>query len=458
MAKTVIRGATILSLDGRIGDLARGDILVDGERIAAVAPTIDAADARPLDAAGTIAIPGLVNAHMHSWSTALRGTAGNLTLVQYFRDVLAGVAVRYRPRDLHIGTLAGALEQIDGGVTTLLDWCHNSEGPEHTDAAIDGLTASGIRGAFFHGTTKRKPAPGAPHYSAIRHPAAEIARLRTGRLAADNARVTLGMAILGPHHSVWDVSAHDLRLAREYGLVASAHMDAGLPRSTPDGVARMRAAGFISPTFNVVHGNDLSAEELAMLADGGASFTVTAECEMALGFGFPATGRILDAGGAPSIGVDSQTPVGASLLMALRMTLQMQRAIDNGALIPAGQPPTALKLSTADALAWATINGARALGMEHRIGSLTPGKQADIVLLRADDINLVPINDPVQSVVLHTTPANVDTVMIAGRLAKRGGRLLDVDLAKVKAELLASRDYLLADLPAGRLGGGTVAS
>lgn len=126
MAKTVIRGATILSLDGRIGDLARGDILVDGERIAAVAPTIDAADARPLDAAGTIAIPGLVNAHMHSWSTALRGTAGNLTLVQYFRDVLAGVAVRYRPRDLHIGTLAGALEQIDGGVTTLLEWCPNS--------------------------------------------------------------------------------------------------------------------------------------------------------------------------------------------------------------------------------------------------------------------------------------------------------------------------------------------
>jgi len=357
-----------------------------------------------------IAIPGLVNAHMHLWSTALRGTAGNLTLVQYFRDVLAGVALRYRPRDLHVGTLAGALEQIDGGVTTVLDWCHNSEGPEHTDAAIDGLAASGIRGAFFHGTTKRKPAPGAPHYSEIPDPAAEIRRLRTDRLAADDARVTLGMAILGPHHSVWTVSDHDLRLAREYGLVASAQMDAGLPRSTPDGVHRMRDAGLISPAINVVHGNDLTPEELAILAGAGASFTVTAECEMALGFGFPATGRIAAAGGVPSVGVDSQTPVGASLLSALRMTLQMQRAIDNGAVIPAGQPPAALRLSTADALAWATINGARALGIAHRIGSLAPGKQANIVLLRADD------------------------------------------LAKVKAELLASRDWLLADLPAGRLG------
>ncbi|MGE0253930.1 MAG: amidohydrolase family protein [Alphaproteobacteria bacterium] len=447
MARTVIRGATVVSMDPGTGTLPRGDILVDGERIAAVAPAIDAPDARAIDAAGMIAIPGLINAHMHLWSTALRGTAGNLTLVQYFRDVLAGVAVRYRPRDLHIGTLAGALEQIDGGVTTVLDWCHNSEGPEHTDAAIDGLAASGIRGAFFHGTTKRKPAAGQPHYSEIPHPADEIRRLRTGRLAADDARVTLGMAILGPHHSVWDVSEHDLRLARDHGLVASAHMDAGLPRSTPDGVHRMRDAGLISPAFNVVHGNDLTADELAILAGAGASFTVTAECEMALGFGFPATGRIVAAGGTPSIGVDSQTPVGASLLSALRMTLQMQRAIDNGAVIPAGQPPASLRLSTADALAWATINGARALGMEHRIGTLAPGKQADIVLLRADDLNLLPVNDPVQAVVLHATPANVDTVMIAGRLAKQDGRLLGVDLPKVKADLLVSRDWLLTRSP-----------
>jgi len=234
MARTLIRSATILTMDDRLGDLACADLLVDGDRIAAIGRNIAATDAEVVDGRGRLVIPGLINAHMHTWQTALRGFAANWTLPEYFRRMHAGLATLFWSEDIYIATLMGALNQINFGVTTLVDWCHNNPTPAHTDAAVRALFDSGIRAAFFHGSPKSDPKPGQPHFSEVPHPRSEVERLLAGPLANRDGLVTLGLAILGPHYSTLEVAQHDFRLAREFGLIASMHQGGG-PVKTPGG-------------------------------------------------------------------------------------------------------------------------------------------------------------------------------------------------------------------------------
>ncbi|MGY4331684.1 cytosine/adenosine deaminase-related metal-dependent hydrolase [Bradyrhizobium sp. LB7.2] len=161
-------------MDDAIGDFSTGDVLIERNRIVDVRPSIDvgssAAETEIVDGTGRIVIPGLINAHMHTWQTALRGYAANWTLLEYFRRMHAGLATVFRPEDIYIATLVGALNQINCGTTTLVDWCHNNPTPDHTDAAVRGLIESGIRAAFFHGSPKPEPKPGERHFSEVPHP------------------------------------------------------------------------------------------------------------------------------------------------------------------------------------------------------------------------------------------------------------------------------------------------
>ena len=163
MRRTLIKSASIVSMDASLGDFRTGDLLVEGNRIAEVRPDIDlgggTAETEIVDGTGRIVIPGLINAHMHTWQTGLRGFAANWTLLEYFRRMHAGLATLFRPDDIYVGTLVGALNQINCGTTTLVDWCHNNPTPAHTDAAVRGLIESGIRAAFFHGSPKPEPKP-----------------------------------------------------------------------------------------------------------------------------------------------------------------------------------------------------------------------------------------------------------------------------------------------------------
>ncbi len=272
--RMLLSGATILSMDSSVGDLSQGDILVEGDCVRAIAPHIEADDVERIDLGGRIVVPGLVNAHMHTWQTGLRGLAADWTLLEYFRWVHAGLATRFRPDDVGIATLAGALAQIDAGTTTLVDWCHNNPTPAHTDAAVEALAESGIRAAFFHGSPKPDPKPGEPHFSEVPHPRGEVERLRRGRFASDQGLLTLGLAILGPHYSTMDVARADFRLARELGLIASMHQGGG-PAKTPGGWETLIAEGLVSTATNVVHGNDLSDELFARLvAQQKISFSI----------------------------------------------------------------------------------------------------------------------------------------------------------------------------------------
>jgi len=433
--RTLIRGATVITMDAQ-GDLPRGDVLITDDTITEIAPALHVDDAQVVDATGCIVIPGLVNAHMHTWQTALRGLAANWTLLEYFQKMHAGLATVFGPDDLYIATLVGALNQLNCGSTTLVDWCHNNRTPQHNDAAIQGLLESGIRAAFFHGTPKPDPKPGERPFWEVPHPRAEVERL----LKAHQGRESLSVhaAVLGPHYSTLDVALHDFRMVQELGVIGSLHQGGG-PARTPDGWQQLEAAGLLGPQINIVHGHALSDAQLQRFCELGMSFSAAAENEMIQGHGHPITGRLRALGKAPSLGVDLESVLSGDMLTQARVALGMQRSLDNAAYREAhGSIPPTSTIRTREALGWVTVEGARMLGQLDRIGTLAAGKQADLVLIRADDLNMQPMHDPVSAVVMQTTLANIDSVMVAGRWRKRHGRLLAVELAPKLAALQAS--------------------
>jgi len=431
-ARTLIRGATVITLD-RQGDLPEADILVSGDVIQEIAPRIQADDAEVVSAAGCIVIPGLINAHLHTWQTALRGVAANWTLLEYFQKMHAGLATVFAPEDLHIATLVGALNQLNHGTTTLVDWCHNNRTPAHNDAAIDGLLQSGIRAAFFHGTPKPDPKPGETPFWEVPHPRAEVERLL--RAHQGRSLLSIGAAVLGPHYSTLDVALHDFRMARDLGVIASLHQGGG-PARTPDGWDKLQAEGLLGPHVNIVHGHALNDAQLNTFCDLGMSFSAAAESEMSQGHGHPLTGRLRALGHAPSLGVDLESVMSGDMISQARIALGIQRSLDNVAYrVEHNTVPSTSTIPAREALQWVTGEGARMLGQLDRIGSLAAGKQADLVMIRASDLNMQPVHDPVSSVVFQTSLANIDSVMVAGQWKKRHGQLLGVELAP-KLELL----------------------
>ncbi|MDP1743059.1 MAG: amidohydrolase family protein [Polaromonas sp.] len=433
--QTLIKGATIVTMDAQ-GDLPVGDILVTGDTLTEIAQAIHADDAQVVDATGHIIIPGLINAHMHTWQTALRGLAANWTLLEYFKKMHAGLATVFTPDDLYIATLVGSLNQLNCGTTTLADWCHNNPTPPHNDAAIAGLLASGIRAAFFHGTPKPDPQPGQKPFWEVPHPRTEIERL----LKAHQGQPLLSIqaAVLGPHYSTLDVAMHDFAMAKDLGLIASLHQGGG-PARTPDGWEKLEAAGLLGEHINIVHGHALDDVQLKRFCELGMSFSAAAESEMSQGHGHPLTGRLRAFGRAPSLGVDLESVMSGDMLSQARIALGIQRSLDNVAYreIHGSIPPTST-ITTREALSWVTVEGARMLKQSHRIGSLAAGKQADLVMIRASDLNMQPVHDPVSAVVMQASLANIDSVMVAGQWKKRQGQLLGVALAPHLAALQAS--------------------
>jgi len=445
--KTLIKRASIISMDSEIGDIDGGDILIEGDLIAAVGQKVEAPDAVVFDARNMIAIPGLINAHLHTWETALRGIGGNWAGNEYFKVVHAQLAPGYTPKDTYAGNLMGALSQLDAGTTTIFDWCHNNATPAHSDSAIDALFDSGIRALFGHGTVKPDPKAGEVHYSKIPHPTDEIKRLRKGRLSADDALVTLAMAILGPDYSNLDVTFHDFRLARNWDLLSSAHIWGTPDRLVKEGYFLLNKEGLLGPDHNVVHGNYLGDEELRVIVGSGASITATPAVELQKHPVETMTGRVLTAGGKPSIGADIEIYAGGDMFHVMRFSLQAQRIFDNMRYAASDQNGEKKILPARTALEWATIGNAHAMGLADRIGSITPGKQADLVLIRANDINIYPPNDPVQAVVLHAGRENVDTIFVAGRKVKAGGTLVypSVELEQLKENIADSAYRLLKE-------------
>src|SRR6476660_4582349 len=242
MKRVLIKCGWLVTLDPKIGEMKGGELLYRGNTIEAAGRNLGASADEVIDAADKIVMPGLVNAHMHTWETALRGIGEEWLSADYFKHVHSNLATRYKPEDNYISNLMGALAQIDAGVTTLVDWCHNITTMEHAERAVDGLIDSGIRAVFAHGTAKPPTKPGDKPFHEVPHPRERIEKLRKGRLSSNDSLVTLAMAILGPDWGSWEVVEHDIRMAREFGLVSSSHTRRREDYVVKDGYTRMLKA------------------------------------------------------------------------------------------------------------------------------------------------------------------------------------------------------------------------
>jgi 5-methylthioadenosine/S-adenosylhomocysteine deaminase len=441
MAKrTLIKGGTVVTVDRELGDFyPSGDVLVEGDSIVEVASSIDAGDAEVIDATDCIVLPGLVDTHRHTWQALFRNVGSDWTLAHYFTGLHGTMSELYRPEDTYAGNLIGTLEALDSGITTLLDWSHNLNTPAHTDAAIDAVSESGARVVFAHGGGFQHWQP----VSSLDHPADDVRRVRNGRLSSDDGLVTLALAPRGNQFATMEVTERDWQLASELGLRITCHFgDGEWGKNRP--VAALQAQGLLVPTMTFVHCNSLADDELAMMAASGVTASCSPDIELQMGHGWPATGRLLDAGIRPSLSIDVCCSNGGHLFGTMRATIGTERGFDNEHARDRGEPSVSeMELSCRDVLEFATIEGARACGLDGKIGSLTPGKRADIIVVRADSFGMTPLNNPIGAFVYNAHPGLVDTILVDGKVVKRDGKLLDVDAARVRRLAIESRDDIL---------------
>jgi cytosine/adenosine deaminase-related metal-dependent hydrolase/ribose/xylose/arabinose/galactoside ABC-type transport system permease subunit len=428
--RTLIRGGTVLSLDPELGDFASGDVLIEGDRIVAVGPGLTNGEVDVIDASGMIVMPGFVDSHRHIWEGLLRNIGTDVPLegrISYISFVLHKLAPAFRPEDAYVGNLVSALGAIDAGITTLLDWSHIQGSPAHTDAVIQALNDSGLRAVFAYGFPwwgkweERQPS--------------WFVRAATEHFSSKDQKLTLALAAPGPEFTDFEVTRDHWKLARETDARITTHV--GVGSYGQDGkVQEFGEAGLLGPDTTYIHCTTLNDTEIQMIVDTGGTVSLASPVEMMMGHGMPPIQKFLDRGLRPSLSVDVETNVPGDMFTQMRTVLALQRAMASAV----GKTP----VSTREVLAFATVEGARANGLDTKVGTLTPGKQADLILLRTDRINVTPLNDPATAVVAGMDTGNVDTVLIGGRVMKRHGALLHVDWPAVRRRAAESRDYVVA--------------
>ncbi|MCL6562297.1 MAG: amidohydrolase family protein [Firmicutes bacterium] len=444
MAKRyLIKSGIVITLDDPARDGKVLDLLIEDRWIRAVGPNLSVPDAEVVDASGMIVIPGLVDTHRHIWESVIRNVGAEWSLTTYLRHLYyGGLGGTLRPQDVYIANLWGALEAINSGVTTVLDWSMVNS-PEHADALIQGLEEASIRAVFAYGT----PLLGAGAFwsrdSQLRHPE-DARRVKQRYFSSSDQLLTMGLAIRGPEFCAWETALADIALARELQAICTMHLGFGTWGPHDHSIRRLEEAGVLGPDLNFVHCNTLQPDEYRRIADHGCSVSVTPEIEMLMGHGYPCTGFLVEQGAVTTLGVDVVTSIAGDLFTQMRMALAAERARVNNQTLAQGVMPEQLALNARTILQCATTHGARALGLEDKVGSLAVGKEADLVLLRATDFNLFPVNDPLGAVVTSAGPHNVDTVFIAGRPVKRHGQLVGVDLPRIRQMVEATRDYILS--------------
>jgi 5-methylthioadenosine/S-adenosylhomocysteine deaminase len=434
--RTLLKNGTVLSLDPKIGNFMQADVLIEGSKIAAVGPNLSAADADTIDAANTVVMPGFIDTHRHIWEGILRNIGTDVPLegdASYLAFVLNVLAPAYRPEDAYVGDLVGLLGAIDAGITTILDWSHIQATREHADAVIRALQETGIRAVFAYGYPWWKyPEPDQDNW--IRDVAKKY-------FSSKDQLLTFALAPAGPEFTPFEMAKSQWELAREVGARITVHV--GVGTSGQHGkLGEMGKAKLLGPDTTYIHCTTLSDEEIQMIVDTGGTFSLASPVEMMMGHGMPPTQRFLDRGLRPSLSVDVETNVPNDMFTQMRSVISLQHAIlfDQKLHGKEDLPPF---VTTRDVLEYATIEGARANGLESKVGTLTPGKEADLIMLRTDRVNVFPVNDPIGAVVWGMDTGNVDSVFVAGRALKRNGQLLGVDLNRVRQMATESRDYVV---------------
>ena len=436
----LIRGGRVVTMVDGTAEHAV-DLLVRNGRIAAIGPALAADDADILDARGMIVLPGFVDAHRHVWQTQLRTVATDWSLFNYFTQMRLIYAAFYQPDDVYLGNLIGALEALNAGITTIVDHCHILHSPEHTDEAIRGLDDAGIRGLFCYGlfaTPSYASGPVAPSLPPDWR-RTDAQRIRQGRFADNTGRLRMGFAPAEIDAHPYATNVDEIVFARSLGAARiSCHVAMGAYDTGSRFVEHLGRDGLLAEDLLFVHGSALTDGELAFLRDHGAGIVATPETELQMGMGFPVAIRARDAGVRTALGIDIVSNYAGDMFAQMRLCLQAARALENQAAAAREEAPRTLRVKAADVLRLATVGGAEALGMAAQIGSLAVGKAADVVVVRTDAIHLTPAPDAVGAVVLNAHATDVDTVVVGGRVVKRGGRLVGVDWPALAARLQQS--------------------
>jgi 5-methylthioadenosine/S-adenosylhomocysteine deaminase len=433
--RTLIKGGTILSMDQRVGDHARGDVLIEGSTIAEVAPSISAPDAAVIDAAGHIVMPGFIDAHSHQFETALRSFLADGILIDdgrpesaynYYESILQKLSMGYRPQDVHINELFAGIAQIDAGVTAVMDISQIHHSPEHSDAAIEGLRAAGRRAVlgYFEGWGEKAKYPG------------DAKRIGAQHFASSDGMLSMfmgGEIYLPGYEEAWKVG-RELNLPIALHVVGTFGM-----QPTFDQLAK---AGKFGPDCFFIHMTGMSEIGWKAAADAGAHVTFAVPIEMHMRHGMPPIQKALDLGMSLSLSTDVECTMTADMFTQMRGVLTLQRMFANELALQGKAYPKLM--SVTDALRLATMGGAKGLKIDHRTGSLTPGKDADVILLDATALNVAPLNHAAGAVVTLMERSNVSTVLCAGQIKKWRGAIVGYDIPKLRAELTASRDYVFA--------------
>lgn len=457
----IIRGGSVMSMDPQVGNFAQADVLVDGKKILAIGPNLHAGNAEIIDARGRIVMPGFIDTHHHQFETALRSFLADGILINdgsgspsadptYYEYILLKFAPVYRPQDVYINELFGGLSQLDDGVTTVLDVSQIHHSPAHSDAAIKALFDTGRRAAFGYFES-------AGGVAGNQYPQ-DATRIKNRWFSSTDQLVTM---VMGGEVYLGDATTQQSwTLGRQLGLQIAAHILSPFGiRPIMDALAQGQGGSNhnigIGPDNLFIHMTGMSDMAWQKVHDVGAQVSIAFPIEMNMRHGQPPILKMQSLGMEPSLSVDVECTMTADFFSQMRGAMTMQRMLVNqmvleqGNFTPPNQWPTPAPgtpplLNVRDVLRYATMNGAKALRLDGKVGSLKPGKEADIIILDATAINVAPLNHVPGAVVSLMDRTNVETVIVAGKVRKWKGRLLDVDLSRLRSQLEASRDYIFS--------------
>lgn len=420
--RILLKGGVVLTLDRQVGDFAQADVLIENGKISAVRPDIAVSEeaAAVVNAANHILIPGFVDTHSHSYQGILRGIMTNGVLdPDYNRDVQTRLTPAFEPADVYAGVLMTALGLIDMGTTAIVDLSQISHTPEHNDAGIRALQESGIRAVYAY---SRGAGP------ASQYPQ-DVLRLQRTYFSTKDQLLTLALGV--------GLDAKAFGAARDAGVPAVLHI-----RNNSGGLLALGRAGLLRPGDEYIHCTNLSDDAWRLIRETGGRVSVCPQIEMSMGHGVPAVQDALDHGLRPSLSSDHSVTIAPDFFTVMRTVFAFQR-MQIFARARAGAQDLPPLLTCREVLEFATIEGARCAGLDHKIGTLTPGKEADIIMLRADRLSLWPLNNAPGAVVNLMNPGNVDTVFIAGQVRKWRGNLVGIDTSRLMRMAEEARDAVM---------------
>lgn len=418
--RLLLKGGVVLTFDSTIADFEKADVLIEGKKIVEVRPNIGAT-ANVIDASKMIVLPGFIDSHHHCYQGALRNIQTNGLLEDYSRDIVGEATPFYRPEDAYVGELISAVRALDAGVTTLMDISQVANSPEHSDACVKGLQDSGIRAVFAYA---RGFGPKAQYPQ-------DIERLQKRYFASSDQLLTLALGT--------QLIQEQWAVARKAGVRIFTHV---VGRASGDTILKWGQAGPMRADNVYIHVTGVSDEFVKMIKDTGGGVSIASPIEMTMRHGMPPLQRVLDHGIRPSLSSDVETTMAADMFTQMRSVFTLQRAMVNERAI-GGEKNLPPLLTARNVIAFATIEGAKVTGLERKVGTLTPGMEADIVMLRTDLPNVLPFNNAYGAIVAHMDTSNVDTVLVAGKVMKRNGKLVGFDMNNIAAMADRSRNYIV---------------